>query len=306
MTLPAAEQTCRRRTSVWHTAHDRHSPSAAAAVEQIAHSAVMALIDEALLTPKPALVDLRGSGAHHDLDLPRLLRSAQALRPAFEQMALSASCRPASSELREELGRIGRNAEAAMLVATGGSNSHRGAIWVLGLLVAGYAMTGKGSQPADVTEAAAKLARLPDRFAPTVASNGSRVSDRYGVGGARGEACTSFPHVIDIGLPTLWQARQRGVAERYARLDALIAIMASLSDTCLLHRGGTDALEAARAGAGEVMRVGGTSTAAGWKCLLALDAQLVERWVSPGGSADLLAACLFLDGAMSVTPSPAQ
>jgi triphosphoribosyl-dephospho-CoA synthase len=91
------------------------------------------------------------------------------------------------------------------------------------------------------------------------------------VAGARGEAC--------------------------ARLDALMAIMASLDDTCLLHRGGLPALEAAQRGARIVLAAGGSSAAAGWDALLRLDADLLARDASPGGCADLLAACLFLDRA---------
>jgi len=71
--------------------------------------------------------------------------------------------------------------------------------------------------------------------------------------------------------------------------------MARLPDTCLLHRGGTEALQAAQLGAQAVIDTGGTSTVAGWGALLALDAELLARWASPGGCADLLAACLFLD-----------
>jgi triphosphoribosyl-dephospho-CoA synthase len=75
-----------------------------------------------------------------------------------------------------------------------------------------------------------------------------------------------------------------------------MAIMAHLPDTCLLHRGGPAALEAAQGGARAVIDTGGTSTPEGWRALLALDAELLARWASPGGCADLLAACLFLDG----------
>jgi triphosphoribosyl-dephospho-CoA synthase len=101
--------------------------------------------------------------------------------------------------------------------------------------------------------------------------------------------------VVDIGLPTLQGARSRGIGQTCARLDALMAIMASLEDTCLLHRGGLDALAAAQNGARVVLSCGGTSTTAGWSALLALDNDLVARNASPGGCADLLAACLFLD-----------
>ena len=272
-------------------------PSRLSRSRQIADRAVAALIAEAVLTPKPGLVDRRGPGAHHDLDLARLLRSAAALRDGFELMAECAgSGRLRALSLREELGSIGRRSEEAMLAATGGSNAHRGAIWVLGLLVAARAIVGEDAKPSAVARMAAEIARLPDRFAPVVvASNGTRVCQQYGVAGARGEAREGFPHVVDIGLPALLAARDRGVDETCARLDGLMAIMTCLPDTCLLHRGGLEALRAAQAGARAVVERGGTSTEAGRHALDVLDNDLLRRWVSPGGSADLLAACLFLD-----------
>uniref|UniRef100_UPI001F566777 triphosphoribosyl-dephospho-CoA synthase n=3 Tax=unclassified Anaeromyxobacter TaxID=2620896 RepID=UPI001F566777 len=81
-----------------------------------------------------------------------------------------------------------------------------------------------------------------------------------------------------------------------ARLEALLAVMSTLDDTCLLHRGGPRALQVAQRGAAAALRAGGPGTAAGRAALLALDAELLALNVSPGGSADLLAAVLFLDG----------
>lgn len=263
---------------------------------ELAERAVRALILEALLTPKPALVDQRGPGAHRDLDLAKLLRSARALHGTFLQIALVADGGTVDVRLRERLGALGRRGEQAMLAATGGSNAHRGAIWVLGLLVAALALAGRDSSPHEVAAVAARLARLPDRCAPPLPSNGARVCREFGVAGARGEASAGFPHVVDVGLPALAAARRRGAGETCARLDALLAIMSSLDDTCLLHRGGWAALNAARGGARQVLALGGSATAAGNAALLALDAELVRRNASPGGSADLLAACLLLDG----------
>jgi triphosphoribosyl-dephospho-CoA synthase len=100
---------------------------------------------------------------------------------------------------------------------------------------------------------------------------------------------------MQIGLPALRSARARGAGEQCARLDALMAIMAHLDDTCLLHRGGWSAVAAAQRGARQVLAHGGAATAAGRRALLALDAELLRRQASPGGCADLLAACLFLD-----------
>jgi triphosphoribosyl-dephospho-CoA synthase len=267
-----------------------------ARAEQLADRAVQALVAEALLTPKPALVDQRGPGAHPDLDLGSLLRSAHSLRAGFRSMALAASVGSPDVALRERLGALGRSAEQRMLAATGGSNAHRGAIWVLGLWVAALSHGPAGRTLTEIAALAARLARLPDRHAPALSSNGARVCRLFGVRGARGEAAAGFPHVLRVGLPALRASRRRGDDEQCARLDALMAIMGSLDDTCLLHRGGWPALRAAKRGARGVLALGGTASAPGWRALLALDAELLQRYASPGGGADLLAACLFLDG----------
>jgi triphosphoribosyl-dephospho-CoA synthase len=278
--------------------HDRGAPS----VLDLSISAVSALIEEAELTPKPALVDRRSNGAHHDLDLGRLQRSAQALQDGFAAIAWAASGGTPSLRLREQLGRIGRDMERRMMAAIDGSNAHRGAIWSLGLLVAAAAQL-SDRNAASITAEAAALARLPDRFAPRQLSHGERARLRFGVAGARGEAQAAFPHAIRVGLPTLRAARDRGVPEDCARLDALMAIMASLDDTCLLHRGGLAALEAAKAGASAVLAAGGTAAPAGHERLHRLHAELMARWASPGGSGDLLAVTLFLDRLQGGSPS---
>lgn len=269
----------------------------------LAECAVASLIDEARLTPKPGLVDGRGSGAHADLDLATMIRSANALRPGFAAMTEAAGGRVPSRALREELAAIGRDAERAMLTATGGSNAHRGAIWVLGLLLASAAMAGRESNAEAIAHRASVLARYDDRFPPPRTSNGARVRERYGVSGARGEAIAGFPHVVRIGLPALHSARARGRTEDVARLDALMAIVAHLDDTCVLHRGGRAALRVAKAGAREVLFRGGTGTHAGRRALDRLDANLVAHNASPGGSADLLSAVLLLDRLTGVVQS---
>lgn len=271
---------------------------------QLAALAVDALIDEVELTPKPALVDGRGSGAHRDLDLATMLRSARTLEPTFAALSRASRGRVPSATLRAELAQIGRDGEQAMLAATDGSNAHRGAIWIVGLLVAGAAICadacattspGTFNNAANICALAAQIACFPDRFAAPANSHGERVRARYRVSGARGEAQNGFPHVIDVGLPTLHAARNRGIDETSARLDALLAIMASLDDTCLLHRAGLPGLRAGRDGAQRVLALGGASTVAGCAALSELDRALLALNASPGGAADLLAATLFID-----------
>jgi triphosphoribosyl-dephospho-CoA synthase len=269
--------------------------------------AVSSLIEEAELTPKPALVDRRGNGAHHDLDLTRLRRSAQSLQDGFAAIARAAEGEEPSLRLREELGRIGREMERRMLVATNGSNAHRGAIWALGLLVAAAARRRPETNATRIANSAAALARLPDRFARHhLPSNGQQARLRFGAAGARGEAQTAFPNAIRVGLPALRAARGRGVPEDCARLDALMAIMSRLDDTCLLHRGGVAALETAKAGARDILAAGGTETPVGMERLHRLHAELMALRASPGGSADLLGVTLFLDRLASRSRSVAS
>ncbi len=260
----------------------------------LAQAAVQALIAEARLTPKPALADGRGSGAHRDLSVALLVRSAYALREAFEEVA--AACRGAVLDiaLRECLGAIGRAGERRMLAATGGVNTHRGALWSLGLLVAACALS-DASDVLEVATVASAIATLPDRVGQLLPSNGARAREAFGVRGAPGEAADGFPHIVRVALPMLREARARGEDEATARINALLAIMTTLDDTCLLHRGGSAALRVAQAGARSVLAAGGFATQRGADAFARLDAALLARNASPGGAADLLAAAIFLD-----------
>ena len=166
---------------------------------------------EAVLTPKPGLVDRRGQGAHDDMDLAMFLRSAAALEPWFAALARTAAQAPgtpgAALRLRRDLGRIGRRAEAEMLAATGGVNTHRGALYSLGFLVAGAAYAGAVA-PAEVARAAGELARLPDIAAGPGRSHGDLVRDQHPGVGAAVHAASGFPVTMGTALPALRATRR--------------------------------------------------------------------------------------------------
>lgn len=266
-----------------------------AQAERLAILARDCLIDEARLSPKPGLVDSRGNGAHHDLTLALMECSAHSLTATFQQLALQSWQRPADIALRETIGHLGRQGEQQMMAATHGVNTHRGAIWALGLLVSAVAMTGADADAHQVAKTAAVLAALPDRNAPKLFSKGLKATHRYRVPGAREEAQQGFPHVMKLALPQLLRSRANGASETEAHLDALMAIMTSLSDTCVLSRAGMTGLEAMQNGARAVLIAGGCMTDEGRKRLAHLDSQMLILNASPGGAADLLAATLFLD-----------
>ncbi|WP_437879462.1 triphosphoribosyl-dephospho-CoA synthase [Pseudomonas sp. LRF_L74] len=274
--------------------------------ETLADRVVDALIDEADLSPKPGLVDKRGSGAHSDLHLGLMHTSALSLWPTFRAMAEAGEhYGQASQPLRDELGQIGRDGEREMLRVTGGVNTHRGAIWALGLLSAAAAFDEESLPASTIAWRAARIALLDDSAAaPNPDSHGANVCRRYGVRGAREQAQLGFPAVLQHGLPQLRRSRAAHAGEQNARLDALLAIMGILSDTCVLHRAGLDGLQRMQSGARAVLAAGGSASFAGRQQLRRLDRDMLALHASPGGAADLLAATLFLDRLAPERPTP--
>ncbi|MGJ5826684.1 triphosphoribosyl-dephospho-CoA synthase [Streptomyces ossamyceticus] len=260
--------------------------------ETLAQAAVAALTRQLELTPKPGLPDPRDLRARITRQDHRALRwSAKALLPGLAAMAACARRNGAPTpELRAELGAIGRSTEHSLTLAGGG---HRGATWVLGLLVAAAALE-PGARGRELVATAKEIAAHPDRGAPRRPSRGSSVSAEYGAAGARGEARAGFPHVRRA-LDVLAAARTAGTPEEDARLDALLTVMSTLQDTELLYTAGPYGLRHVQTAARGVLDEGGTATTAGRRALAAFDAELRLRGWSPRGSGSLLAGALFAD-----------
>ena len=286
------------------TALHQSNPSHHKAALRLARLACEALIAEAELTPKPGLVDRRGPGSHADLSLHLMRLSAHTLEPFFYEIALTSSTLQPTQLLRAKLGKIGRRAEASMLKATNGSNTHRGAIWNLGLFTSAASLVPITSA-STIAGLAQQLALIPDHQIHE-ASHGDLVSARYNVTGARGEAQSGFPHILNSALPTLRKQRLAGIPESAVRIDALLSIMATLQDTCILYRRGPSALQAVQQLSQSLLTAGGCSTLEGQHQLRQLDQLATNLHISPGGAADLLACTLFLDaldrGADSIAP----
>ncbi|MGK8205654.1 triphosphoribosyl-dephospho-CoA synthase MdcB [Burkholderia cenocepacia] len=264
--------------------------------ERIAALAEHSLLLEIDTYPKPGLVSHVDTGSHADMDAAMFARSAAVLRPYFAELAEAGARDAEMAALRK----IGLRAEHAMLAATGGVNTHRGAIFGLGLLCAAAGRRGvPGAVPRDLTLGAWVTRRwgadilggprLPD-------SHGERASRRYGVGGARREAADGFVTVYRVGLPALRRARRdRPDDPEAARVDACFALIAALDDTNLLHRGGQAGLDFARAAARAFVARGGVR-ARDWRLrAAAAHRAFVARRLSPGGAADLLAMSVFVD-----------
>ncbi len=263
--------------------------------DAIGDGAARCLLRELETWPKPGLVSHVDTGSHDDMDADTFRRSASAIRPHFQQLADAAGRGCGMGRLRV----IGMEAEAAMLAATSGVNTHRGAIFGLGLLCAA-AGAKAGGLVDPVLPLGAIVARL---WGGSIAdgpvllhSHGSAARRRFGAGGARAEAALGFPSVYQIGLPALRRGAHAVPDDaEAARVEACFALIASLEDTNLLHRGGIDGLRFARRTTRYFIDAGGVRRP-DWRARAqAVHESFVGRRLSPGGAADLLAMTLFVD-----------
>jgi triphosphoribosyl-dephospho-CoA synthase len=289
---PATAISSRRRPG-----RDMTAP-APAPLEHLARAvdraALAALHEELTTSPKPGLVTPADRGAHADMDAATFVASLAALRGLFAGAARLGAAGARAGELRQ----LGIEAEARMLLATGGVNTHRGAIFTLGLLAAAagrLAAQGRALAP-DALQAVIRDGLGPDLVAglPRTSSHGQAVGARHGAGGARGEAAAGLPHLFGVALPAFEACLARGAPRRAAAVECLLALVAVLPDTNLLWRGGEAGLAFARAGAAAFLARGGVQRP-GWEAEAeTLHRSFVARRLSPGGSADLLAATLFV------------
>ncbi len=264
-------------------------------------AALRAMLSEVSATPKPGLVDRNNSGSHTDMDFFTFVDSAAALAPHFRRMFLAGWDHAAADSvaLFAQLRRLGQVAESAMFAATHGVNTHKGLIFSLGLLsgALGAWRHDHPDQPIDTAallSLAAQMARcsLDDFDQASDDTNGLRCYRLHHLTGIRGEAAQGFPAVAQVGLPTLRRHLMAGLSLNDASVLTLLALLSTVTDTNMIHRGGfTEALSRQQ----EAQRLLSTITPGTLlPTLTALDQDYISNNLSPGGCADLLALSLFL------------
>ena len=125
----------------------------------------------------------------------------------------------------------------------------------------------------------------------TAKTAGERLFVKYGITGVRGQAEAGFPAVRNVGMPMFQKALQDGQSLNNAGCIALLHMLAAVEDTNLIHRGG---LETARAMQEKVATILEDAKYPTRETLLELDKAFIEKNLSPGGTADLLAITYFL------------
>ena len=255
----------------------------------LAFLAERALLRELDTPLKPGLVGPDSVGAHRDMDYVVMRKGIAAIRPFFPRMALAAS--------PEELRQLGIDAEKAMLAATGGVNTHRGAIFALGLaLNAAGQFSARRMESADnerfvkqclvdFSQSICRKSLNDSELHSTAPSHGTKAVKEYGVKGARELACEGYKVLFEDWLPYYRACH----LERSREICTLLRIMATLDDTCVIHRVGYErAMEVkdeAKAMAGRF----------DMDKLKVMCEKYAAEGVSPGGAADMLALTIFID-----------
>lgn len=269
--------------------------------QKIARLACQALLYEVAATPKPGLVDRENSGSHRDMDFFTFQASAAALWPYFEQCAATGmQTRDDAPEAAfARLRAPGLLAEGEMLRATGGVNTHKGAIFSLGILCAAAGRLG-AEHHAEPETLLAECARMTAGLVSkdyaglteqTAVTAGQKLYLRHGVTGVRGQAESGFPAVLQAGLPKLEEGLKRGLSLNDAGCAALLAMLAADVDTNLISRGGYETQQRISAETAALLE---REPFPDQPVLREMDAAFIERNLSPGGTADLLAMTYLL------------
>lgn len=264
--------------------------------DAIGDLAVQSLLDEVDTTPKPGLVDRRNSGSHRDMDLETFHASAHALRPYFRdcvRCGMETAADPGKTTFLQ-LRKLGLQAEQAMFAATGGVNTHKGAIFTMGILCGAAGRLWKpegGWEESEIfREAASMTCEIMEQdFQKGGDTVGQRLYREHGIRGIRGQVAEGLPAVAELGLPQFRTYLQEGLDKNEAGVRTLLHLIARVEDTNMIARGG---LEGAKQGAEACVAL------LKQEFTLA-DAEKLDDWfmsqnLSPGGCADLLAAVYFL------------
>lgn len=271
--------------------------------ELLSAQAVRALMYEVCTTPKPGLVDRDNNGSHRDMDMFTFLDSSAALLPYFRRAVElgqeTADQPPERTFVR--LREAGVRAEWDMFRATGGVNTHKGAIFSMGCLLGAagrlWMPEGPCREPVRLLEecramAGAEVERFFSALTPGSAHTaGERLYLKTGLRGVRGEAADGFPSVLQTGLPALEAALGQGCSLEQAGVSVLLALMARTVDTNLIARGGQEGQRWAAQQAEVQLQSGPVPDL---ERVEQLNEAMVQRNLSPGGCADLLAITYFL------------
>jgi triphosphoribosyl-dephospho-CoA synthase len=265
------------------------------------------MIYEVSATPKPGLVDRNNSGAHNDMDFFTFMSSSASLTYTFYECALEGVNfdREDYRDLLKRIRPIGIKGEEKMFNATRGVNTHKGLIFSLGIIAAaaGNIYKETGRQVISSEEISMKIRKITKGITEELKeidrkeklTYGEKLYKKYGTKGIRGEVESGFATVLKTGLPIL----KRLTAKQDTHINdilvqTLLYLMIETEDSNVLGRHNLDMLNYVKKSAREAIRLGGMFSQSGKEYIYKMDKDFIEKNISPGGSADLLAVTFMI------------
>lgn len=274
--------------------------------ERIGDMAYRALLEEVYTSPKPGLVDLYSNGAHRDMDVSTFERSADALRPYFAAMAMEGIKHKDSPDvIFSNIRGLGLDAEKAMYRATAGVNTHKGLIFNMGILSAAVGACIERDHTVTMESLVEmEQAMVRDTLLKEVhgmrdfTSNGEKNLQKYGTLGARGEAISGYQSIRNISFPVMMKGLSEGRDFNLVKIQTLFALMSEVDDSNIIARHNPKVLKEVQSLAKDFLSLGGAYQEEAVAILKDMDRDFIDKNVSAGGCADLLAVTIFLTDLM--------
>ena len=247
----------------------------------VADLAERALRLELDTTPKPGLVDRQDNGAHKDMDYALMSKSISALRPYLTRLALDSAKDIDPAKIKE----IGIEAEKAMLKATGGVNTHKGALFCIGLSVAAASYLASTTGSVEAYSFKELVSRAASEIPSARGTHGAEAKRSFKAVGALENARAAYPELFTDWLPYYRSLE----GDPFRCHKTLLHIMTTLDDTNILHRRGAEGLAHAEAEAARLLEDFSESG------LSSLNKDFIRENISPGGSADMLSLTIFIE-----------
>lgn len=272
---------------------------------QVRDLCIESMTYEAMAAPKPGLVDRFNNGAHKDMDLFTFMNSIISLSDYFHDITLLGYefDNPDHRLMMEEIRPWGIEAEETMLKATNGVNTHKGLIFLMGIVAAASGRLYRNAMdinPKNLSMIIKEMTRgITNELIINVDSEkltyGERIFKEYHITGIRGEVEKGLPTVMHISYPVFKRLMDNeSISVNTAMIHTLLHLMAKVEDINILGRHGMDTLDYVRKRAKHALKFGGYMRLKGRKYVKYMDMDFINRNISPGGSADLLAVTMFI------------
>lgn len=278
---------------------------------KFAEYAQRAILYEAVLTPKPGLVDAVNTGSHHDMDIFTFIDSSSNLFKGFYLYAKAGlECTGSEKVLFSAIRKIGIQVEKDMFKATKNINTHKGINFSMGIVLAaaGYYLRDKDIDeniilaPSDTDKILNTVRVMTEGLVKSDFENikkkeklthGERLYVEKGFSGIRGEAERGFPTVEKTSLPRLREIGHSDMSMEQKLLDVLFHLMSISDDSNIINRGGLEGLEFVKSVSKEFLMTGIIFEDGFREKIQEMNNLFVEKDISPGGSADLLSITIF-------------